>query len=862
MLIEKTNRQLVYDLTSEQRKELKTHLMQDNPKYKNAKRYSGYKNVYVPKYIEYFEEFSVSAGDGTRKKVLSVPIGVNVQEVLECNEIQFKEGRNEIQVKYPKFKLELRNDQKIAEKHYLEEIKKEYPKSIIQLPTGKGKSILGIHIAYTLKQKTLVLVHKDDLVVGWKKDIKLCFGDSVDIGLIKAKSRKVGSQITIATVQTLSRMSEEELSKYTNEFGLVIQDECLVGNTLVAMSDGGVKRIDSINNKETVLGGSVSNRFSRKSDIYELQSNNSIIKGSPTHPTWCVKKGKRHYSIKDFECKSLKDITSDYYIPIRITIPHTQKNNLSIEEAKFVATIMCDGHLDKTSKRVKVNVNKDRKYYYDIMRDFAETCGADLKYSNDIRENVTYWFTDDNVKNILVSKWGVPVGKKSNILTIPEFLYYAPLETIKAFIETCFNCEGDLSIPDHNSVRINFNSVSEDFAQGVSMLLKKFGIVANIQKVERKGKHNSVYRVSVGGVFYNKFADTFNLIPRKQSELRNKGTQDKRFVGDFYLSPVKRVKNLGYSDYVYDFTVDSDEHSFIANGVYTHNCHHTGLNIFNIIDKFNSKYRLGLSATVKRGDGLDYVFDYFFGGIGYKHIVTKDDEDICDCEVRVLDSNFKYKPFVYKKQVFNYYDFNKEDLPNNVQFVEEMDYKKRPRISYGDLDNEAVRSPLTKVLVCKKIIEHYKQGHSIIVFFTQKEHIELYFRHLSRYIPKDKIMLYYGDSKEDNDTMMQKAENKEVLVTLATLAKATEGTNVKSWEVAFLVSSMNSQKNVEQAVGRVRRRNKGKIDKAIVYDVRYSDCYTLRSHFNTRRSVYSKLKFDIIDQKRKSGSMFSRGYRN
>ena len=36
----------------------------------------------------------------------------------------------------------------------------------------------------------------------------------------------------------------------------------------------------------------------------------------------------------------------------------------------------------------------------------------------------------------------------------------------------------------------------------------------------------------------------------------------------------------------------------------------------------------------------------------------------------------------------------------------------------------------------------------------------------------------------------------EVLVTLGTLAKATEGTNVKAWEVLFLVSSINNEKNV------------------------------------------------------------------
>lgn len=519
MKIVKNNRQDIFGLTSEQRDKIKEALTFNNPAYANAKRYSKRGYIAIPPYLTYYSEFSYRSNNGERKKVLSVPIGVNVEKILEMYVYSrdVMDDRCVVNIEYPDFLLELRNDQKKAEEEYFRGVKtQQFPKNIIQLPTGKGKSILALHIAYFLKQKTLILVHKDDLVVGWTKDIKLCFGEDIDVGLIKAKKRKVGEQFTIATVQTLSRMGEEELNKFTNQFGLVVQDEC----------------------------------------------------------------------------------------------------------------------------------------------------------------------------------------------------------------------------------------------------------------------------------------------------------------------------------------------------------HHIGLNIFNIIDKFNSFYKLGLSATPTRSDGLNFVFDLFFGGICYKHIVTEDDEDICGCEVRVIDSNFKYKPFVNGNQVFNYYDFDPKDIPDDVQFVEEIEYKDRPRIPFLTIDDEAVKSPKTKVMVCKKIIEHYKQGHSVIALFTQKEHINLYYRHLCRYVPKDQIMLYYGDSKEKSEDMMKKAENKEILITLATYAKATEGTNVKSWEVEFLVSSVNNQKNVEQATGRVRRRKEGKLSPVIVYDIRYSDCYSLASHYNTRRTVYRNLKYTVIEPSRpsKKRGMFSRGY--
>lgn len=292
-------------------------------------------------------------------------------------------------------------------------------------------------------------------------------------------------------------------------------------------------------------------------------------------------------------------------------------------------------------------------------------------------------------------------------------------------------------------------------------------------------------------------------------------------------------------------------------------CHHVGLNIFNIIDKFNSTYKLGLSATPKRSDGLDFVFDLYFGGVCYEYKATKDDEDICNVEVRVLDSNFKYKPFLYKGEVFNYYDFKPAELPKDIVFQEEIPYSKRQPIPFLSIDNQVVLSNKTRVMVCKKIIEHYRQGHSCLALFTQKEHINSYYRYLRLYVPEDKIMLYYGDSKESSDVLMKKAESKEVLITLATNAKATEGTNVKAWEVEFLVSSMNNEKNTEQATGRIRRRKDGKLDPTIVYDVRYSQCYSLGSHYNTRLEVYKRLGYDVKDPKagqQGKKTMFSRGY--
>lgn len=527
MYLELKNNRRVYGLTREQEEVLKGHLTFDNPAYKNAKRYSKNRYITIPPYLYYY-----TTGKDNQGSYFECPIGVDVEKLLKykINPMKHKGdailwGHNCPKVEYPDFKLSLRPVQEEALNAYMQSYYNTsfsgVMKCLVSLPTGKGKTILAIKLAAQCKTRTLVLVHKDDLVEGWKNDIKLCFGDAVRPGIIKAKKREIGEHITIATVQTLSRMSSDELSKYTNEFGLVIQDEC----------------------------------------------------------------------------------------------------------------------------------------------------------------------------------------------------------------------------------------------------------------------------------------------------------------------------------------------------------HHVGLNIFNIIDKFNSTYKLGLSATPKRSDGLDFVFDLFFGGVCYEYKAGEYDEDISSVEVRIIDSKYRYLPIMYKGQVFNYYDFSLDELPEEYLFVNQMDYQMRPTIPFHTIDNAAVLSPFTKIHVCRKIMEHYRKGHSCLVLFSQKEHINVYYRYLRMFVPEERIMLYYGDSKEKSDVLMNRAENREVLITLATYAKTTEGTNVKSWEVEFLVSSMNDEKNVEQATGRVRRRKEGKLDPVIIYDVRYSQCYSLQNHYMTRKEVYGRLHYNIKDssahneeKSSRGGKLFSRGY--
>ena len=487
--------------------QIKEDLTFANKQYETVMRYSKYRYTSVPPYLFYYS---------LTKDELTVPVGYNFLKYFDCVEIEDERVCPPTKV-VPHFALSLRESQKEAAEEFIKNNANIIPKGSIQMPTGKGKSILGLYLAHYYKTKTLIVVHKDDLVQGWKKDIDLAFDKKVVPGIIKAKSRTIGDFLTIATVQTLNRLSKEELYSLHKEFGFIIQDEM----------------------------------------------------------------------------------------------------------------------------------------------------------------------------------------------------------------------------------------------------------------------------------------------------------------------------------------------------------HHCPSTSFSIVNGFKCRYRLGLTATPERADGLAHVMNLYFGDFCYRYKATEEDKDILPVKVKRRKLNLYVNP-VCKKIAGNYevVDFltpEGTNLKEGEVRISDIPYNLRPRISYQTLDDIVVRGISPAVI--QDIVKEYDEGRSCVVFFTQKEHCRLYYDFLKEFISENHLGLYYGDNS-DNDSVLKQAEEIRKFVTLTTYAKATEGTNVKQWEVEFLVSSVNNEKNVEQAVGRIRRTKLGKkISPAIVYDYRTPFVYSMNSHGRTRDKRYSQLGFSDYYVNAPKKNLFNRGYR-
>jgi len=110
-------------------------------------------------------------------------------------------------------------------------------KGILQLEPGSGKTVVAIETIARLKQRTLIIAHKDKLLGNWKKEI-LQFTDleESDIARLSSKSyeKDLEKKIILATPQTVRYAVANDKTDTINSLqsaniGIFFVDECHIG---------------------------------------------------------------------------------------------------------------------------------------------------------------------------------------------------------------------------------------------------------------------------------------------------------------------------------------------------------------------------------------------------------------------------------------------------------------------------------------------------------------------------------------------------------------------------------------------------------------------------------------------------------
>lgn len=193
--------------------------LRDNLNFLNSdylvKKNMGKSTLNIEKYFRLIEE--------TTEGII-VPRGFVAKIVAFCKQesISFKVTDNRKKLNSVDFdsEIELLPHQTIA----LEKIAdKDF--GVIVSPPGSGKTIIGLEIIAQKRQPALIIVHRQQLFDQWMERIQSFLKiPKHEIGQIGNQKFKVGKEITVAMIQSLTR--SDEISKIAYSFGTIIVDEC------------------------------------------------------------------------------------------------------------------------------------------------------------------------------------------------------------------------------------------------------------------------------------------------------------------------------------------------------------------------------------------------------------------------------------------------------------------------------------------------------------------------------------------------------------------------------------------------------------------------------------------------------------
>lgn len=131
------------------------------------------------------------------------------------------------------------------QKPALEALKKT-KNGVLKAPCGSGKTNIALQLIKELGGKALWLTHTKKLLEQSKARCESYFEG--DFGTITEGAVNIGSDITFATVQTMSKIDPQ---LYKNEFSVVVVDECFAGETLIKTNKGN-KQIKDIKEGDIV----------------------------------------------------------------------------------------------------------------------------------------------------------------------------------------------------------------------------------------------------------------------------------------------------------------------------------------------------------------------------------------------------------------------------------------------------------------------------------------------------------------------------------------------------------------------------------------------------------------------------------
>ncbi|MBI5148700.1 Flp pilus assembly complex ATPase component TadA [Candidatus Pacearchaeota archaeon] len=185
------------------------------------------------------------------------------------------------------------------------------------------------------------------------------------------------------------------------------------------------------------------------------------------------------------------------------------------ELAYLTGALISDGHLSK--EYIDFSCYEDG-FKKSVKEKLLNKFGRFDSYCNDNRIYVCNLF----VPFFFNKLFGIPIGKKSPIVKIPELIFKSDNRVIASFIRGLF--DGDATC----RAGLSYKTYSKSLAEGLTYLLARLGIYSYLRKTEKE------YRVNIPSPYYKRYRDMigFDSIS-KTSDLKRlveKQVEHKTFI--------------------------------------------------------------------------------------------------------------------------------------------------------------------------------------------------------------------------------------------------------------------------------------------------------------------------------------------
>ena len=235
-----------------------------------------------------------------------------------------------------------------------------------------------------------------------------------------------------------------------------------------------------------------------------------------------------------------------------------------------------------------------------------------------------------------------------------------------------------------------------------------------------------------------------------------------------------------------------------------------------ILNNLASEYRIGLSATGYRVDGLTKCMYSLMNKIKY----------------RIPEEAISNKVMKAKvKPIYTSYEMPRECL------------KWDGTINYTTLPTNLAENDSRNNLIAK-MLENEKDNYCLILS-DRLSGIKMLHEKVGGLLIDGSMTT--KTEKEKREIAIEKMRNKEEHYLFATFQLAREGLDIKPLNRLFLIAPTKNKITLLQSVGRIERRDDNK-ETPIVYDFVDNDIYFKKS-FQNRKSFYKKNGNEILDNK-------------